>query len=544
MLNPEKQEVMKTNHLNFKTISVLLLSTILLTFVGCNKDEVLPDDPSSPQFSNNDADDFNSAVANLSGFNQPEESSIVETASTNPEREGTTEFECFTQTFKGAPGFSELFTLDPTTDVIYPGSMLKGETIPTGEYARINKDRAPITMSISLNNVKGKTSVTVNNPNLLSEVRAGVNELLNLEVKGATPAQLEFDKSQVYSEQQLSIALGANYRDKTKDISGSFDFNTTTVKKKYVLKFIQKYFTIDLDSPGQVPSDLFTDLPSIESLGSTSPVYVSAVTYGRMVLYTVESDYSITEVETAFNAAIEAGEKGGDFNLDVDSKNVLEESNIKALIIGGNGASAAQTIGGNLEKIYDYIAAGGNYSPEESPGSPLSYKLSYVKEGFPAANVVLATEYQSRNCDVAYPEYLATIVNITGTQFTDTEVNGKLRVKMWVGGERLDINENGIDDGKTWSVDTDNFVDVQNNKTHTINESYTFKPYRPNMATDYVECSGELYDYNGIFGNESLGNAGGINPVVLDSLKLNVPDTTYLNFKKGITAQFIIIRKK
>tara|TARA_Y100000780_G_scaffold168216_2_gene153308 strand:+ start:12726 stop:14360 length:1635 start_codon:yes stop_codon:yes gene_type:complete len=544
MLNPEKQEVMKTNHLNFKTISVLLLSTILLTFVGCNKDEVLPDDPSLPQFSNNDADDFNSAVANLSGFNQPEESSIVETASTNPEREGTTEFECFTQTFKGAPGFSELFTLDPTTDVIYPGSMLKGETIPTGEYARINKDRAPITMSISLNNVKGKTSVTVNNPNLLSEVRAGVNELLNLEVKGATPAQLEFDKSQVYSEQQLSIALGANYRDKTKDISGSFDFNTTTVKKKYVLKFIQKYFTIDLDSPGQVPSDLFTDLPSIESLGSTSPVYVSAVTYGRMVLYTVESDYSITEVETAFNAAIEAGEKGGDFNLDVDSKNVLEESNIKALIIGGNGASAAQTIGGNLEKIYDYIAAGGNYSPEESPGSPLSYKLNYVKEGFPAANVVLATEYQSRNCDVAYPEYLATIVNITGTQFTDTEVNGKLRVKMWVGGERLDINENGIDDGKTWSVDTDNFVDVQNNKTHTINESYTFRPYRPNMATDYVECSGELYDYNGIFGNESLGNAGGINPVVLNSLKLNVPDTTYLNFKKGITAQFIIIRKK
>ena len=64
------------------------------------------------------------------------------------------------------------------------------------------------------------------------------------------------------------------------------------------------------------------------------------------------------------------------------------------------------------------------------------------------------------------------------------------------------------------------------------------------MATDYVECSGELYDYNGIFGNESLGNAGGINPVVLNSLKLNVPDTTYLNFKKGITAQFIIIRKK
>ncbi|MBS9463027.1 thiol-activated cytolysin family protein [Flagellimonas sp. 389] len=535
---------MKTNQQLFKVgIYTSILCLILIACNGCSKDEPAPDDPTKPQFSNDDASDFNSAVANLSAFNQPEESGIVETTSTEPEREGETELECFTQTFKGAPGFSELFTLDPTTDVIYPGSMLKGETIPTGEYARINKDRAPITMSISLNNIK-KTSVVVNNPNKLSEVRAGVNELLSLEVTGATPAQLEFDKFQVYSEQQLSIGLGANYRDKTKDISGSFDFNTTTVKKKYVLKFIQKYFTIDLDSPGEFPSDLFTDLPSIESLGSTSPVYVSSVTYGRMVLYTVESESSITDVETAFNAAIDAGGREGGFELDIKSKEILEKSNIKALIIGGSGASAAQTIGGDsLSKIYDFIAEDGNYS-QDSPGSPLSYKLSYVKEGFPAANVVLATEYQARNCDVAYPEYLATIVNITGTQASDTEVNGKLRVKMWVGGERLDINDNGIDDGKTWSVDTDNFVDVQDNKTHTINESYTFKPYRPNMATDYVECSGELYDWNGIFGNESLGNAGGINAVILDSLKLNVPDTTYLNFKKGITAQFIITRKK
>ena len=129
------------------------------------------------------------AVARLSAFDQPAESEIVETVSTNPANEGATEFECFTQTFKGAPGFGELFTLNPTTDVIYPGSMLKGETIPTGDYARINKDRAPITMSISLNNIK-KTSVTVNNPNKLSEVRAGINDLLSLEATGATPAQL------------------------------------------------------------------------------------------------------------------------------------------------------------------------------------------------------------------------------------------------------------------------------------------------------------------------------------------------------------------
>ena len=200
-----------------------------------------------------------------------------------------------------------------------------------------------------------------------------------------------------------------------------------------MLKYIQKYFTIDLDSPGEFPSNLFTDLPSIESLGSTSPVFVSSVTYGRMVMYTVESESSLKDVETAFNAAIEAGSKEWEFTPDVDSKEILENSSIKALIIGGSGASAAQTIGyDELSKIYDFIAEGGNYS-QDSPDSPLSYKLSYVKEGFPAANVVLTTEYQVRNCDVAYPEFLVAIKSISSSQPYDIELYGNIGVRMVVG---------------------------------------------------------------------------------------------------------------
>ena len=423
-----KTQLFKIKPLIYSTLFIIAL----LSCNGCSKDDPT-DDSNGSQFSEEEANNFNSAIAKLNGFNQPDESSIIETSSTTPKREGETAYECYTVNYEGAPSYDELFMLDPTTDVIYPGAMLKGESIPTGEYSRINIDRAPITMSISLNtNDDGGPSVTVNNPNNLSEVRAGVNELLSKEVTGATPASLVSDESEVYSEEQLSVFLAANYRDKTKDISGSLDLNTTTVKKKYVLKFTQKYFTIDLDSPGDNPSDLFTNLPSIESLGSTYPVYVSSVTYGRMVLYTVESESSITDVKGAIEAAIEAGEKGGDFELEVGYQSILESSNIKVLIIGGSGASAAQTIGGDsLSKIYDFIAEGGNYSAD-SPGAPLAYKLSFVKDGFPAANMVLATEYQVRNCDEAYPEYLAVISKITGTQFTDTEVNGYLRVRMTV----------------------------------------------------------------------------------------------------------------
>ncbi|AKA36408.1 thiol-activated cytolysin family protein [Flagellimonas lutaonensis] len=537
---------MKSNQSFFRiTLYVSVLCLLLVACSSCSKDEVEPG-AEQPNFSNNDALDFNAAVANLSAFNQPNESPIAETNSTEPERDSeNTTLECFTKTYEGAPGFNELFTLDPTTDVIYPGAMLKGETIPTGEYSRINADRSPITMSISLSNIDGSPSVTIDNPNNLSEVRQGINELLNREVTGATPAQLVVEESQVYSEQQLAIALGANYRDKTKDISGSFDFNSTTIKKKYVLKFIQKYFTLDLDSPGKSPSDLFTSLPSIESLGATNPVYVSSVTYGRMVLYTIESESSISEIKSAFDAAIDAGKREGDFELDVDSKEILEKSSIKAIIIGGSGASAAQTIGDDsLSKIYDFIAEGGNYS-KDSPGAPLAYKLSYVKQGFPAARVVLATEYQVRNCDLAYPEYYAEILKITGSQLTDTEVFGKLRVKMWVGGERLDINNNGIDDGKTWDRKEEDFVEVRKTRSYTVKDhNYTFKPYRPNQAIDFIECSGELADYNGFLGSVSLGDAGGIKEIKLNTLKINEARLDTLKFTKGIQAHFRFTRLK
>ena len=40
--------------------------------------------------------------------------------------------ECYYTTYKVAPGFDEISALDPTTDVIYPGVMLLGESIPTG----------------------------------------------------------------------------------------------------------------------------------------------------------------------------------------------------------------------------------------------------------------------------------------------------------------------------------------------------------------------------------------------------------------------------
>lgn len=528
---------MKANQSLTKT--GLYVSVLCLTLIACNacsKDEEGLD-VDNPKQSTEALAAFNAAIANLQVMSQPSEASIEEIDAANPKRDtDDTTLECVTKTYKGAPGFNEMFTLDPTTDVIYPGALLKGESIPTGEYIGIDADRAPITISTSLSNITGKPSIVVDNPNNLSEVRARINTLLGQEVNGATPAQINLDIAEVYSEEHMSAAIGANYRGATKKISANLDFNSSNYKNTFVLKFIQRYFTLDLNSPGSSPSDLFTNLPNVETLGSTNPVYVSSVTYGRMVLYTVESDSSITKVKAAFDASV--GSLDG--TIDLEHQETINSSNIKALIIGGSGAGAVQAINGP-DKVYEFIADGGNYS-KDSPGFPLAYKLKFVKQGFPVAKVVLATEYQVRDCDLAYPEFLATIVKITGTQPSDAEIYGKLRIKMWVNGERLDANGNNVDDGKTWNFAKADAVDVQNDKTHTINESYTFKPYRPNMQVDFLEYSGELRDSNGIFGSTSIGDK--YEEFILSGVAIGEAKDLELDFSDGITVHFRITRTK
>lgn len=491
-----------------KRLFIGLCSIALVVFQSCSKDEVLPDDPSTPQFSNNDADDFNTAVANLSAFNQPEESPIAPAGQEETDRVEDTEYSCAVGTYKGAPGYNELFMLDPTTNVIYPGALLKGESIPTGEYIRISGERAPITISTTFFNAEGKPSVTIEDPSQISEVRDGIAELLNREINGATPAELISDEYEAYSEEQLSIALGVNYGSRTKDISGSFDFSTTSVKRKYVLKFVQKYFTLDVDDP-KLPSNLFTKLPSVESLGSTHPVLVESVTYGRLVFYTVESSYSLSDVEAAFSAAYEIGKKGGSGELEVKNKNIFEEASVKVIIKGGSGSSAAQAVGGlkdNPSQIYDFIAAGGNYS-KESPGAPIAYKLSYVKEGFPTAKVVLSTEYQARSCDLTHPKFRITIDNLkvilTPVICTISCEGPHLEIWGSVEGD-LKKNDSRVGNRVRWVKASTNDVQMLLNSEFAIDMSETIEVERPDYDQDYIELAGDLNDKDAL-GSQNLG---------------------------------------
>lgn len=304
------------------------------------------------------------------------------TVITSIESDTTTEYIYHTEYYEAAAGFDEQIVLNPQTDVIYPGALVKGESILDGTYTLIPAKRKPITISTSLTG-GNVTSVVVDDPKL-STVREAVNNLMK-QTYDVPYANIGFTVEQAYSESQVDLSLRASYKGVGLNIKGGFDFSNTNIKTRLVAKFIQNYYTLDLDLPNQ-PSDLFEEDVDRALFGTLMPMYVSTVTFGRMALFTIESEYSETEVRSFLNASYSGinASASGEFD------NLMTKTTMKVYILGGSGQTAGAAING-FEDFKNYIITGGNFS-KTSPGAPISYKLRYIRDNS-IGKIVFAASY-------------------------------------------------------------------------------------------------------------------------------------------------------
>ncbi len=465
---------MKTKQSILKYVCVMGLGLVLS--MSCSKDEN-PIDAGLP--SPEETANFNLVLINLNNFSQEDESPKELLDEESPEQDDVSpNLECSVKRYKAAPGYNEMLALDPTSDVIYPAGMLKGESIPTGGYIGINGGRAPVTLSVSLENINGKSSVVIDDPKL-STVREGINSILQQGVTGSTPARISFETKEVYSEEHLNLALGANYRNKNASISSSFDFSSSSYKYKFLIKYIQVYYTIDMDlPPNDNPGSLFTALPE---LNATSPVIVSSVKYGRMVLYTVESNYKETDINAAFSASFNSSDADGN----ADYQKIMNESSIKATVIGGSGADAAKVVLGP-GGVYDYITNGGDYTAD-SPAAPLSYTLRYIKNDFPISKVVLASEYPVRTCEEAYQKYAFELHGFRGVR-NDNEGDSQLEL---FGKMTATIFQNGANKGdEKWEKTAGQDFSTEKDKFYEIDQTMEVELKNPNTSEDYIRLYG------------------------------------------------------
>jgi len=344
-----------------------------------------------------------------------------------PSRSG--DYTCVDTPIDEVRQYDELLGQLAIGDALWPGSMLRGDSVAGSRLTPIVLPRAPLTFSVSLESLGGGArSATLDAPSL-SAYRDALGQILAQQITGSTPARISAQVDEVSSEEQLAVALGASVDAPiVAKVKAGFNFNDSTKRSRFVVKFFQLYYTVDLDPPG-LPHEFFapgvTAADVAPMIGPDNPpVYVSSIGYGRQVMFTFESELAKSELGAALSFVYHGGaDVSGDVSL--THQEVLGHTHTTAFILGGDAGEAAAASIGGYEQLKTFIAKGGNYS-KDSPGAAIAYKLAYVRDHQPV-RVSYASMYQQRTC---------------------SRVTQKLHVVL----EKLTVDDSGSDGGGNLEV--------------------------------------------------------------------------------------------
>ncbi len=482
---------------------------VLAMLAGCSDDETEVSEGVSASSSNSvsfsassgappaGSSAFDATVRGLSRLDQPAalpEPVRVGPAVTNIQGDSYTVEEYF----RAAPEFSEIIALDPSTDVIWPGAILNGGSVLIGDCVPVAGKRAPLVFSVSLENIQGNRHATVETPRL-SSVRQALGEMLAQNLTGATPARVSFSIETVHDSGQLDLAIGASIGSGGNQIKAQFDFSDSRMRSRVLVRFVQVYYTVDIDLPER-PSALFArdaDLTAIaRGLGAVAPLYVSTISYGRMAFFSFESEADGETLKAAVSASCRGAVADGGASVSLADKTILSNARINATIIGGNGATAVNAVRG-FDGLKLHLLAGGNYD-KNSPGAPVMYKLRYLSDNT-IGRMVLTSEYQVRNvyrlCDWYRVYGMGLVCDSEDDAGSEAEFFGFCDVTLTTNGMPLQGFEAGSPrSGRVWNVsllEADNWS-LAPGGTRTFPAEIRFRVSRFDLAAAVLRVSGWL----------------------------------------------------
>ncbi len=333
----------------------------------------------------------------------PEAEFTLQSAETRPEVGG---YVCKTETFKGSPAFNTFMVSPSNVDVMYPGSLLKGQSVIDKTYTPSSIVPGPLTLTVNLRSIDGVISRTIEEPSF-SAVQSAIHEILSQNITGDAGAQMSWSFDSIYSKAHLKMKMGMEFD--VADIaggSGSLGIDFTADTKKAIVQYRQKYYDVIIDVPRSPADYIHPDVNLDAVMGifrDVSPMYVSSVSYGRYVLFSFETSDLSLDLEHELKASIKVPVEGvpvkigGSRKLEAGFKSGSLRS--KAYILGGSGKLASRAIN-SMDALLEFIATGGTYS-KDSPGRPISYNLRYLSDNYPVQvvdDIVYTKKQYSKIC--------------------------------------------------------------------------------------------------------------------------------------------------
>ncbi|MDO5104363.1 thiol-activated cytolysin family protein [Capnocytophaga sp.] len=274
------------------------------------------------------------------------------------------------------------------SDVIYPGSMLRGDSFMKGKYdpLTLRNEFNPVTLSVSL---KGDINVSETTKPVLSDVRGTMNALIARQKQGINfdfiPAVFSYESNTVTTEQHFktSLKIHAEANVMASLVKASFDYQkdeSNSLTKSYVMvAFRQHIYNVSID-PKHYSSWIVGDI-DVKDMGEYEPLYISSVDYGRVGYIFVETTKSVEEVRKMVKASLEVAVKYVDAQANAaytkEFQNLFQEGKVRLKISGGPVELANKV--DNYESFVKFVQMPNAQNVTET-SVPISYKVRRLKD--------------------------------------------------------------------------------------------------------------------------------------------------------------------
>lgn len=320
---------------------------------------------------------------------------------------------CSRSTKSLSQNFTDITTLQPTRGAIYPGSLVIADRglMDGGPRAIAGLARAPIALRIDLPGAANDGSFTVNQPSdgsvasSINSVLGGWNNSGGYREEHFDPARSGSKSTAAYSREQAAIGLGFNSDWAQGPVSALIN-NTTNGEKNVVgLLVKQVFYTVSVDAP-ESPAGFFangvTAAQARAAFSSTSvPAYVSSVSYGRVMIFQMQTEKTVSAAEAEAALKYAAGLANASGNEKATYDNILAGALITGSMIGAGGQVTTETL--RAASISVWIKSKSMTYSKTNAGVPVSYTVNFLKDNA-AARLGTAVQYIAEDCRV-FPNY-------------------------------------------------------------------------------------------------------------------------------------------
>jgi len=288
----------------------------------------------------------------------------------------------------------------------WPGALLQGQPYREGTMRSLNvtnENRKPITVIIKnvYNNSGKSSSRTVENPSQ-STITDAVNELIidgyNDDLPLGGSVQLSIEETKGATRSLLKGKFSARYGTVKGSLQSGVDNSQS--HNSLMINLTQNLFDVVVEEPPNKEAwfkdefyqqELADKIANGDISETNPPVYVSKVTYGRILNFTMSSTASRSELKAIAKLSQNSLVAGASLQLSTNQQNIQDNLKKSVISIGGNDASAlSAAASGDWGTFFEE-----NLSLTEAV--PIAFEFKNVYDNTPAG-VTEVTEYNEEIC--------------------------------------------------------------------------------------------------------------------------------------------------